>query len=490
MIRYPSLMVNCGYARVCIYANSDPNRRGPNARRNIDTESRSQKFLSQFGTLPTYGIPEEYFTVTPTSKNHCSQFDRHCNKILNGFQSKFNIGLSRDSYLTSFSLAKWSDLAQSEKEQHTLSRCKRCFEQHEAHQRYFPLKPVYCPEPVATVYRAEPVVTVDRAALQRQGVEAFTVNIVSELNRVYSDEAGLSFIDAVVQDRSLRLERKKTSCGSKKERRGVQREVSKKVRFTDSATIAVESNQRKSLDQLEEPPAAKRSKSHSPNFDKVAWDTERLRATLENWPRDTTINWSAIARSHGIAGGNAGQVVKEFAKAQNIDLSACTPKRKPAKRPCKKRVLGFGFNTSTNLQQSLLSGTSGQPSQSPLSGITSQPVTIGQSLLAGSSFSGTSEQLSKSPPSGISGQPSQSLLSGTSGQPSQSPLCGITSQSLCPGTIGQSLLSGQLLQSSLSGTSEQPSQSPPSGISGQLSQSCLSAISGQPSHSLLSGTSG
>jgi hypothetical protein len=68
----------------------------------------------------------------------------------------------------------------------------------------------------------------------------------------------------------------------------------------------------------------------------VEWDTAELQSTLENWPVDTLINWSAVAKRHGITGGNAGQVVKEFAKACNIDLSACTPTRKPTKRPCRR----------------------------------------------------------------------------------------------------------------------------------------------------------
>ncbi len=76
----------------------------------------------------------------------------------------------------------------------------------------------------------------------------------------------------------------------------------------------------------EQPPTTKRNKSHSPDFNNVSWDTEVLKATLETWPRDTTINWTGVGRSHGISGGNAGQVVKEFAKAHNIDLSDCTPK--------------------------------------------------------------------------------------------------------------------------------------------------------------------
>lgn len=66
------------------------------------------------------------------------------------------------------------------------------------------------------------------------------------------------------------------------------------------------------------PPTAKKSKSHSPDFNKVTWNTETLQATLQNWPRNQTINWTAVGKEHGIIDGNAGQVVKEFAKSKII----------------------------------------------------------------------------------------------------------------------------------------------------------------------------
>lgn len=211
-IRRPSLIVNCGYARVCIYQNSDPSRNGRNARQNIDIEQRSDKFRSQFSTvLPTYGVPDGYFEPT-AGKNHCSQFDRDCVKILDGFRSKFRseTGLSREVYHHEFSLLNWSQLPPLEQTQHTLSNCTRCFELHKEHQLSFPLKPVYQPEPV---------ITVNHEALQQQGLTAFTSNVLSELNRVYDNEAGSSFTNALVQNKSLQLEHKKTSAEKIKEKR-------------------------------------------------------------------------------------------------------------------------------------------------------------------------------------------------------------------------------------------------------------------------------
>lgn len=353
--RKTSLIVNCGYARVLIYRNSNPTRTGRNARQNIDFTERSDTFKAQFSTYPNYGIPDGYFT--PTGKDNCSPFNRDCVKILDGFRSKFrdDMRLSREAYLQEFSLLKWSNLPSSERMQHTLSNCKRCFELHEQHQQFFPLKPAYQPEPV---------VIVDKDALQQQGIKLFTSKVCSELNRVYANEAGSSFTDALVQDRSFQLEHRKTSAEKKKEKRQMQKAISKKISkcFAENAAITLltegESKRmyhRKRLAQSfcspEEPPAAKRNKTHSPDFSKVSWDTDRLQSTLLNWPSGTTINWTAVAKDHGVSGGNAGQIVKEFAIAREIDITniaVSTPNRRPTKRPCKRKLPGFDISIPSN----------------------------------------------------------------------------------------------------------------------------------------------
>ena len=55
---------------------------------------------------------------------------------------------------------------------------------------------------------------------------------------------------------------------------------------------------------------------------------------------------SQVAREHGIQGGNAGQIVKEFALSKNINLS--TPKRKSIKRPCKIKLPGTDISIPSN----------------------------------------------------------------------------------------------------------------------------------------------
>ena len=61
------------------------------------------------------------------------------------------------------------------------------------------------------------------------------------------------------------------------------------------------------------------------------------------------INWSQVAREHGIPGKNAGQVVKEFTASASIDTSSIvTPKRKPTVRPRKRKLPGTEVSIPSN----------------------------------------------------------------------------------------------------------------------------------------------
>ena len=138
-IKYISLQVNFGYARVSIYANSSQTQRGCLARKGIDREKRALAFKSQFGACPQDGIPDHYF-----NRNHhtgYSAFDKTCKKVLDGFKFKWRSDheIDRDNYLTRFSVEKWSDLINADKQCHTLGNCRACSEQHLKYQQCFPL---------------------------------------------------------------------------------------------------------------------------------------------------------------------------------------------------------------------------------------------------------------------------------------------------------------------------------------------------------------
>ena len=62
-----------------------------------------------------------------------------------------------------------------------------------------------------------------------------------------------------------------------------------------------------------------KERKHSPSFDNVTWDKEKVLQALQNWPTNETINWTKFAGDCGIPGRNRGQIAKEFAKENGLD---------------------------------------------------------------------------------------------------------------------------------------------------------------------------
>jgi hypothetical protein len=91
-----ALIINCGYARVCIYENSNPGARGQLARREIDRQQRRDSFRA---IHPEYEFPDKYFNLDGKGM---AQFDRDSNKILDSFKKfRSDIAVNKQSYLTS-----------------------------------------------------------------------------------------------------------------------------------------------------------------------------------------------------------------------------------------------------------------------------------------------------------------------------------------------------------------------------------------------------
>lgn len=232
----------------------------------------------------------------------------------------------------------------AEREKHSVSNCVQYFELHLDHQRSFPLKPMF---------HHKPSVTLDTAALHRQGVKKFTSGVLTELNRVYQHEAGTSFNDAVaVSTSSEQLKQKEVAEVKKQVTMAVNEQFAEKAAI--SMLTECESKRKYHRKQMAQSfcsplqPATKKRK-HSPTFSKVTWDRDQLKETLSTWPDEKPINWTKVARDHGIAGHNAGQVAKEFAEKEQINLSRiATSRRKPTLRPRRQKLPGSTISIPSN----------------------------------------------------------------------------------------------------------------------------------------------
>ena len=91
---------------------------------------------------------------------------------------------------------------------HTMINCVRW--SYAQYQQVFPLKPFYQPKPI---------VQIDTDAMKRQGTKKFTSNVVST---VFTEQTNMTFCEALLKDKSLGLENKKSQYEKRKEKKRVR----------------------------------------------------------------------------------------------------------------------------------------------------------------------------------------------------------------------------------------------------------------------------
>ena len=318
------LKINCGYQRVAIRTLSDSGSSKSHAQ--INTQYRTKHFQELFGNSTTGGsLQSNYFD---NEKGRQSLFDRHCSQILSAF-GKIKSAEMRQSYLETFSIENWKKLSQSSKQKHRLSSCLECALKHFELQHVFP-GPVF--KPAQSFSSEVETLSSNMSAAQ------FTHHVLSELQPVYESAYGTSFTKAVSECKHSGLQQKPTKVEKKKYKRHIQQEcrdhIQGQMQATDALNVLAEGQSLKSYKRLRlaqafATPEAKRTRKenkptpkrkHSPQFENVLWDKKCVLASLQTWPAEKIINWSEFAREHGIPGRNRGQVAKEFAKENGIDV--------------------------------------------------------------------------------------------------------------------------------------------------------------------------
>ena len=315
------LKINCGYSRVAIRTISESAPCISHSKAN--KSNRQTQFQELFSDI--LKVKSDYFEG---ENGRQSLFDRHCNQILTAF-GKIKNPEMRQKYLDTFSIANWKTLPQHSKTKHTLASCLECALVHTNLQQVFP-GPTY--QPMQSFTHEVASLSCDMSAKQ------LTRHVLCELQPVYENTYGMSFTKAVSQCKESGLQQTPTQSEKRKRKRSVQQEcrdhIKKQMWKTDAMNVLAEGQSLKSYQRLRlcqafETPDQKHIKTkrnpkrkHSPNFENVMWDKEKAATDLREWPIGTAINWSHFAKEHGIPGKNGGQVAKEFAKENGIDVFA------------------------------------------------------------------------------------------------------------------------------------------------------------------------
>ncbi len=336
-----SLAFNCGFARVAVRELTDTKCGRPQS---VDKEKRALEFKDLF-EIPSFGLPSNYFSRRGLTREPL--FDKHCKTIAGSFSMRWNTkGKTRQHYLKVFSTETWKSLPQQQKSQHSLSKCYACATLYKGVQEAFPLKPIYTVSPtLEEIYDATGTSKKQENTVTRKALEAINTHHVKKFGKTIIQSA----IQACPEEK---IQRKPTPLEKKQARRKVLRQVRDKeneslqhhsfsVVFSENESLSSYSRKRKAT-YLKTPQVPKKAKSHIPQLSQVSWDKQSVLRELQALPDGSKVNWSEIARTHGVPGGNAGQVVKEFARQNGVDVSALDSRPASHRVRSQKRKLPGG----------------------------------------------------------------------------------------------------------------------------------------------------
>ena len=347
-------VINCGYARVCIRILSR------NTCGKTDAKlSRSKAFKRLFAVVPDYCPDKSYFEQREGRESY---FDRNCKKVLQRFCQKWHPPESRCEYMATFSMENWKQLPLHLKRAHTMSNCQGCLLMHEDIQSKFPGYKCDDNAPVTKyLTTAKQQAQMLTESVKEDMVRVATRKALFELNSTSTKTIGCTFTEAIVHYcPAEKVQKKPTDT----ERKRAQRKMLRKCRDhlasqmgeNDAITVLAEnqslsSYKRIRLSQSFETPQQKKDRyekhmpkrrKHSPNFDSVSWDKDKVQQDLEVWPEGEKINWSKFAREHQINAKNGGQIVKEFAVEIGIDVKKLDGRAEGVRMRAKKLKMPGG----------------------------------------------------------------------------------------------------------------------------------------------------
>lgn len=217
-------------------------------------------------------------------------------------------------------------------------------------------------------YFEENIVSLNIDELSKIGRKEGTVQVLKQVNTAFTEVFNSTLTESMLKYGKQNLQRKLSKQESKKKTRQIYKQFRDKENealqpstavavLTECESVRSYKRKRKQLYFESTPPAKRRTKSHSPNFSNVTWDKDKVLHDLQQFPpAPPSINWSAFAKEHGVAGSNAGQVVKQFAITSGINTSKLDGRQNLSTRSrvSKQRLLGGEISVPTTPTDKML----------------------------------------------------------------------------------------------------------------------------------------
>ena len=205
-----------------------------------------------------------------------------------------------------------------------MAECKECYFRHESLQTHFPSKPVYKPpSPVLSIEL--PKQKVSKAQEKKLGRE-----VLEELNVKWDEKFQRTLTSAIpkfVPEANLtpKVSRAKAKQDDRAKKRKLVSEVNQQFTKNTTLTVLAEaesmaSYKRKRLALSFETPPPKRAKRHSPHDGNLGVDISQVVKTLKHNPPNKPVNWSEMALKLGLPQKNGGQILKQVAKDNEIEI--------------------------------------------------------------------------------------------------------------------------------------------------------------------------
>lgn len=322
--------INCNYSRTAIRSL---------CQREFD-QCGSVKYLSRASIVK---VVEEYnrrFSVVPGMQLSLSVAHKRIRPVLAMFTRRWHPESQKDLFLNVFSLTSWLHLPLEEKSKHTLQKCSACNTQHVSLTRAFPVKKGKIRS------QKQPIVAFHEHDLSSPS--QFGKKALKELNAICTENFEQSFQDVITETPRSKLVIKPSSQERQTELRRTVRSAKKAIQqaMDENSMTTVMSNRiswrkfdkiRKSK-TLEDhpqtptrkrktpftnentPPSPKRKHASPTNISPVV--EEALLEEALAWDEDENVNWSDLARKHGISKSNGGQSVKELLRDHDIPAAS------------------------------------------------------------------------------------------------------------------------------------------------------------------------